>query len=176
MTISALMSSPRGVPLLGDQEPRVCSLPPFDSDASGRNAAKLAEVAGLSLDPWQRLVLEYGLRRRGSKWASFETALIVARQNGKGAVLEALELGTHRGIDAWVGVTEQVHPPRADGIEIAPACVILEPGSAAAPDRDRRLCLVVLHLRARMPDPRERARGPVRVGHSALTRTSELRW
>jgi phage terminase large subunit-like protein len=86
------MSSPRGVPLLGDQEPRVCSLPPFDSDVSGRNAVKLAGVAGLTLDPWQRLVLECGLRRRDGKWAAFETALIVARQNGKGAVLEALEL------------------------------------------------------------------------------------
>jgi phage terminase large subunit-like protein len=89
---SALMSSPRGVPLLGDQEPRVCSLPPFDSDTSGRNAAKLAEVAGLTLDPWQRLVLEQGLRRRGSKWAAFEVCMIVARQNGKGSCLEALEL------------------------------------------------------------------------------------
>ena len=88
----ALMSSPRGVPLLGDQEPRLCSLPPFDSDASGRNAVALAEVAGLELDPWQRLVLESGLRRRGDKWAAFEVALIVARQNGKGTVLEALEL------------------------------------------------------------------------------------
>ena len=88
----ALMSSPRGVPLLGDQEPRVCSLPPFDSDTSGRNAVTLAGVAGLELDPWQQLVLESGLRRRDGKWAAFEVALIVARQNGKGTVLEALEL------------------------------------------------------------------------------------
>lgn len=92
MTISALTSSRRGAPLLGDQSPRVCSLPPFDAGDSGRNAAALAEVAGLTLDPWQRFVLESGLRRRGGKWAAFETCLIVARQNGKGAVLEALEL------------------------------------------------------------------------------------
>jgi phage terminase large subunit-like protein len=88
----ALMSSPRGVPLLGDQSPRVCSLPPFDSDVSGRNAVLLAAEAHLELDPWQKLVLEAGLRRRDGKWAAFETALIVARQNGKGTVLEALEL------------------------------------------------------------------------------------
>lgn len=86
------MSSPRAVPLLGDQEPRVCSLPPFDSDRSGRNAVALAGEARLSLDPWQRLVLEAGLRRRGNRWAAFEVGLIVARQNGKGTVLEALEL------------------------------------------------------------------------------------
>jgi phage terminase large subunit-like protein len=90
---SALMSSPSGATLLlGDQEPRVCSLPPFDSDRSGRNAVALAAEAGLRLDPWQRLVLEAGLRRRGSRWAAFEVCLIVARQNGKGTVLEALEL------------------------------------------------------------------------------------
>ena len=88
----ALMSSPRGVPLLGDQEPRLSSLPPFDRDDSGRNAVALAGVAGMDLDPWQRLVLEAGLRRRGARWAAFEVALIVARQNGKGTVLEALEL------------------------------------------------------------------------------------
>jgi phage terminase large subunit-like protein len=89
---SALMSSPPGVPLLGDQEPRVCWLPPYERDDSGRNAVALAAVAGLQLDPWQRLVLEAGLRRRGSRWAAFEVCLIVARQNGKGTVLEALEL------------------------------------------------------------------------------------
>jgi phage terminase large subunit-like protein len=88
----ALMSSPRGVPLLGDQSPRVCSLPLFDSDSSGRNAVTLAGEARLVLDPWQRLVLESGLRRRGGKWSAFEVALIVARQNGKGTILEALEL------------------------------------------------------------------------------------
>jgi phage terminase large subunit-like protein len=89
---SALMSSPRGVPLLGDQQPRLCSLPPSDRDDSGRNAVALAAVAGLELDPWQRFVVEAGLRRRGSRWAAFEVCLIVARQNGKGTVLEALEL------------------------------------------------------------------------------------
>ena len=82
---------PHGV-LRGEQEPRICSLPPFGADASGRNAVALAAEAGLLLDPWQQFVLEAGLRRRGGKWAAFEVALIVARQNGKGAILEALEL------------------------------------------------------------------------------------
>ena len=92
MTSSAVMSSPPGVPLLGDQEPRLCSLPEYDRDDSGRNAVALAAIAGLNLDPWQRFVLEAGLRRRGDRWAAFEVCLIVARQNGKGSVLEALEL------------------------------------------------------------------------------------
>lgn len=90
--LSTLTSSQRGATLLGSQEPRICSLPPFDADDSGRRAVALASHAGLDLDPWQRFVLESGLRRRGGKWAAFEVALIVARQNGKGSVLEALEL------------------------------------------------------------------------------------
>lgn len=89
---SAVMSLPRDALLVGDQQPRISWLPPFDADSSGRNAVALAGEAGLALDPWQQLVLEGGLRRCGGKWAAFETALIVARQNGKGAILEALEL------------------------------------------------------------------------------------
>lgn len=50
-------------------------------------------MAGLFLDPWQQLVLRAALAEddRG-KWAAFEAALVVSRQNGKGAILEALEL------------------------------------------------------------------------------------
>jgi phage terminase large subunit-like protein len=77
--------------LLGDQCPRLTSVPPADW-SEGENAADLAALAGLKLDPWQRRVLEDGLGRRGDRWAAFEVCLIVARQNGKGAVLEALEL------------------------------------------------------------------------------------
>lgn len=50
-------------------------------------------MAGLVLDDWQRYVLDVALRvRSDDRWAAFEVALIVARQNGKGAVLEAREL------------------------------------------------------------------------------------
>ena len=45
------------------------------------------------LDPWQQYVLRQGPGHAGGdKWAAFEVGLIVARQNGKGTVLEALEL------------------------------------------------------------------------------------
>lgn len=47
---------------------------------------------GLMLDPWQRFVLEQSLGERDGKWSAFETAIIVGRQNGKGAILEAREL------------------------------------------------------------------------------------
>ena len=78
--------------LLGDQRPRIWSAPPSDS-SEGERVAELAAAAGLKLDEWERWVLEQGLgRTEGGQWSAFEKALIVARQNGKGAILEALEL------------------------------------------------------------------------------------
>jgi hypothetical protein len=45
------------------------------------------------LDPWQQFVLEHGLGERADgKWSALEVGLGVPRQNGKGGVLEALEL------------------------------------------------------------------------------------
>lgn len=85
------MSSPSAA-LLGAQRPRVSSSPEFVSSA-GVEAVELAASAGLILDEWQRHVLEVALGERSDgKWAAFEVGLIVGRQNGKGAVLEAREL------------------------------------------------------------------------------------
>lgn len=45
------------------------------------------------LDPWQQLVIRGALGERADgKWQAFEVGLIVPRQNGKGAIIEALEL------------------------------------------------------------------------------------
>lgn len=59
----------------------------------GEEAVELARRAGLVLDPWQadsiRLMLSV---REDGKWACFEYGEIVARQNGKGAILEARAL------------------------------------------------------------------------------------
>lgn len=83
--------SPRSAPL-GAQEPRLSWVPEYES-TSGPEVVALAELAGLSLDPWQQHVITHGLGERGNKWAAFEVGLVVARQNGKGGILEALELG-----------------------------------------------------------------------------------
>lgn len=72
--------------------PRYRNKPPARSSA-GSEAADLACDAGLVLDDWQRDVLEDALGERGDgRWASLEVGLIVPRQNGKGAILEAREL------------------------------------------------------------------------------------
>jgi hypothetical protein len=50
-------------------------------------------MAGMTLDPWEELVLAESLRERpAGKWAAFEVGLVVARQNGKGEVLLARQL------------------------------------------------------------------------------------
>lgn len=86
------MTISHGAVLLGAQRPRVSSHPPYVSSA-GVEAVELAASAGLILDDWQQHVLEVALGERSDgKWAAFEVGLIVGRQNGKGAVLEAVEL------------------------------------------------------------------------------------
>lgn len=90
--MKSLLDAPPGDLLLGDQRPRICSVPPALTSA-GAEAVALAASAGLELDPWQAFVLDQSLGERGDgKWAAFEVGLIVARQNGKGTVLEAREL------------------------------------------------------------------------------------
>lgn len=72
--------------------PRIRSVRPYRR-TFGIRAANFAKRAGLELFDYQRAALrdlmavdELGL------WVHFETAMNMARQNGKGAILEALEL------------------------------------------------------------------------------------
>jgi hypothetical protein len=76
------------VPPGNQLNPRWRVTPPRD-DTLAVEAIELARMAGLDLDPWQRLVLEDMLATRGNAWASFSACLIVPRQNGKSAILEA---------------------------------------------------------------------------------------
>jgi hypothetical protein len=67
--------------------------PPFVNETAGREAIRLAESVGLFLDPWQKLVVRVALAedRRGL-YAAREVGCLVSRQNGKGAILEAIAL------------------------------------------------------------------------------------
>jgi hypothetical protein len=86
--------------LTGAQTPRIMSVPKYHR-TSGQDVVELAEMAGLYLDPWQQLVIEhmFGEQENG-KSSAFEVAVIVARQNGKGSILEAAELG-------WLFLTKE---------------------------------------------------------------------
>jgi len=62
--------------------------------SSGPDFTELAGAAGLVLDPWQSWNLKVGLgETEEGKWASFANTVIVPRQNGKDAEIEALILG-----------------------------------------------------------------------------------
>lgn len=74
-------------------EPSVCWVPPAVDWSAGVEAVELAASVGLMLDEWQQLVVKTALARRpDGKWAAFEVGMMLSRQNGKGGVLEALEL------------------------------------------------------------------------------------
>ena len=78
--------------VLPDVRPRFLTHPPRVA-SSGPDAVELAASAGLILDPWQAEVLEVALGERADgRWAARTVGLLVPRQNGKGAILEALEL------------------------------------------------------------------------------------
>jgi hypothetical protein len=89
--MGSTISAP-GAPLAGAQRPRICSVPRCSSSA-GEEAVELAAMAGLVLDPWEEFVLAGALGERDDgRWAAFEVGVVVSRQNGKGAILEAREL------------------------------------------------------------------------------------
>lgn len=88
---------------LGHQRPRISHLQ-SGIGTLGREAVELAALAGLELDPWQQWVLEQSLMQKAelfyngetkewqNKWAAKDVGLVVARQNGKGSILEAREI------------------------------------------------------------------------------------
>jgi len=78
--------------LVGNQVPTVESYPTGYSSA-GYETIQLAKKAGLTLDPWQCHILNKALNEdKRNNWSAFEVAVLVSRQNGKGAILEAREL------------------------------------------------------------------------------------
>jgi phage terminase large subunit-like protein len=86
------MTSPNVGMLVGVQTPSHQVVPEAVSSAAVE-AIELAASVGLDLYPWQRLVLDGALGERADgRWSAFEVGLVVPRQNGKGAILEAREL------------------------------------------------------------------------------------
>lgn len=78
--------------VLGSQVPRLWSAPPAPTSAAD-DAIRAAATAGLILDPWQCFVLQHSLGENpDGTWATPTVCLICARQNGKNAILEAIEL------------------------------------------------------------------------------------
>lgn len=77
---------------IGSQLPRIEHFPVYATSAAD-DAVDIAAVAGLELDPWQEHVLRGSLGERvDGRWSAFRACLVVPRQNGKNAILEAREL------------------------------------------------------------------------------------
>lgn len=91
---SSLLDVPAAgvVPLLGQRKPRIRALPAA-VDTSGHEAADLLRETGQIPDGWQCDalcdLLAEGPDRR---WAARRTYVIVPRQNGKGGIIEPVEL------------------------------------------------------------------------------------
>lgn len=92
MSQTLLTRSTPSAQLVGSQRPSLLVAPPRVSSA-GDDAIELAESFGLVLDEWQQFAVRelLGEREDGS-WAARKGGLIVPRQNGKGEVLEVIEL------------------------------------------------------------------------------------
>jgi hypothetical protein len=78
----------------GVQTPRLQLAPPAVLNLA-QDAIDVYESCGQRLDEWQELCLRVGCGlREDMNWASFENGIIVSRQNGKGADIEALCLAS----------------------------------------------------------------------------------
>ena len=77
---------------LGSQEPRVELIPEGVEHPDTLAALEFCDAAGFMFDPWQTRVFQKSLLRNAGKWAAFEVAACLPRQNGKNVLLEAREL------------------------------------------------------------------------------------
>jgi hypothetical protein len=66
-------------------------------------------------------------------------------------VLQGIQLLLECGIDIWMAVSEEVHPPGTDGIEVTMAVEIFQPDPPALAYRYEWQPFVILHLCAGMP-------------------------
>lgn len=92
MSLAESAPSASALPL-GERSPRLLLLPVGAVRTDGDDAIALGELAGLILDGWQQDAVRLGLSvDANGQSAAMNVGIIVARQNGKGAVLECVEL------------------------------------------------------------------------------------
>ena len=91
--MTSLLTSSLPAVRYGAQQPRVLNVPQGIVRTLGGEVADFMEMVGKPLLPWQRQVCDvaFALRSDG-KWAAYEVAVWLARQNGKGVITEAQEL------------------------------------------------------------------------------------
>ena len=79
---------------IGNQRPRLCSLPAeIDNTAAGDEVIDFAKHYGLVLDEWQQWVVhQICAERSDGSWSATQAVLLVPRQCGKSAIIEAIEM------------------------------------------------------------------------------------
>lgn len=79
---------------LGETCPRIRQAPAFGDEKVGAVVPKFAAACGLRLDPWQKDVIRDAMKvdPLTGLWLTPRVAVTVPRQNGKGAIIEALEV------------------------------------------------------------------------------------
>src|ERR1039458_1320277 len=79
--------------VLGSQTPRIWSAPESASAETYEAALRIAQIARIDLDEWQKFVLRHALSEdsRGN-WAAPTVGLVCPRQNGKNEILAIREL------------------------------------------------------------------------------------
>ena len=70
-------------------------------------------------------------------------------------MLNAIELVFDRRINAWIGVTKEIGPPRADAIHEDQALVIRKPSTLPFDHAQGGYLFMLLHLCARVPNTAE---------------------
>ena len=79
--------------VIGRQEPSPISKLPRYHTTDGDDAAFLAASYGLKPDPWQKLFLDHAMGRDAKgRMTCTQACLSLARQNGKSAIIEVIEL------------------------------------------------------------------------------------
>lgn len=84
--------------LPGEAPPRIRHCPAEGDDSRALKVPKAAALCGLFLDPWQRDAIRDAMRMHGDRWATPRCAVAVPRQNGKGAIIEAIEVAFLLGV------------------------------------------------------------------------------
>lgn len=122
--------------MLGVQRPRISLLPDSPVTEFGEVALEVCALAGLHLDPWQRFLLSSSLGLRlDRKWAAFEVAEVVPRQNGKGSTLEGRELTGLFAIDSERLIIHSAHEQATSSEHQRRLLELIE----SVPDFDRRV-------------------------------------
>ncbi len=76
---------------LGAQEPRLC-IEPKRAGTDGEDAALLMSAYGVTLDPWQKMIIDCWLgKNEQGEYSAISAGLAVPRQNGKNVCIEARE-------------------------------------------------------------------------------------